>query len=147
MALGSPKLADDAALRSGTARAKAMTGELGRTLDDWLGQRTCEEAILALTNAGVPAGDVRSAGQVLADPQTRARDMIVRYPTAVDGVIGVAAASPIRIAPCVRPISGAPAPGQHTVKVLSELLHYPSTQIEALAVEGAVGVFPEAGDF
>jgi CoA:oxalate CoA-transferase len=139
-AIGSPSLAQDIRFSSGSSRAAHMDGELGRLLDDWLGTRSSSEAVQALTGAGVPAGAVRSPEEVINDPQTIARDMIVRYETPVTGITGIAAGSPIRITGSDRPISAAPSIGQHTGELLSQLLHYTSDEIQRLVNDEVVRI-------
>ena len=49
--------------------------ELDRIIEGWTAARSQQEVVAALQNAGVPAGPVLDAGQLLADPHLRARGL------------------------------------------------------------------------
>ena len=56
--------------------------ELNAIFADWARPRTCDEVIAALgpDGADVPVARVASPGELLGDPQLRARDMVERHP-------------------------------------------------------------------
>lgn len=92
--------------------------------------------LAALDAVGVPAGAVKTIGQMLADPQVRARDMVVKlsHPRAGDTQ---AIGCPIKFSATPSHV-GRPAPmlGQHTAEVLGEFGFAPS-EIAALLASGA----------
>jgi len=101
-----------------------------RTTADWLARLEAE---------GVPAAPIQSVDRVLDDVQIRQRGMVVemdhpvhgRVPTLgtplkVDGAMGLSVAPPPRL-------------GEHTDRVLRELLEYPAARIAELRSAGAIG--------
>ena len=100
-------------------------------------QRPTAEWLDRLTRAGVPAGPVLSIGDMLAHPQTRARDMVVETdhpslgPMETIGFPVKFSATPASIH------AGAPRLGEHTVEVLTELGRT-RTEIERLIEAGVV---------
>jgi len=140
-ALGLPDMATDPRFATNGARmanreamVEAMsTATRTRNTDDWV-------AIFEKT--GVPAGPVKSMKQVLDDPQTRARDMVIRIDHPVAGEVD-ALGLPIKFSNgngVTR--RGAPLYGQHTVEVMREL-GYAQADIERLVELGAVHVRTE----
>ncbi len=94
---------------------------LAATLEETFARETSERWLSALEAAGVPAGPIYSLDEVYADPQVRAREMMVETEHPVAGRIrniGV----PIKLsetpAAFRRP---APTLGQHTDEILREL--------------------------
>ena len=100
-------------------------------------QRPTGEWLDRLTRAGVPAGPVLSIGDMLAHPQTRARDMVVETdhpslgPMETIGFPVKFSATPASIH------AGAPRLGEHTVEVLTALGRT-RTEIERLIEAGVV---------
>lgn len=84
--------------------------------------RTTDEWVVALLEAGVPAGPIRNYKQVLdGDPHVQARQMIQHFDHPVEGTIPVLA-SPIKLQrtpPTIR--IPPPLLGEHTEQVLAEL--------------------------
>ena len=100
-------------------------------------QRPTAEWLDRLTRAGVPAGPVLSITDMLAHPQTRARDMVVETdhpslgPMETIGFPVKFSATPASIH------GGAPRLGEHTVEVLTALGRT-QTEIEGLIEAGVV---------
>ena len=100
-------------------------------------QRPTAEWLDRLTRAGVPAGPVLSIGDMLAHPQTRARDMVVETDHPSLGpmeTIGF----PVKFSATPASVDGgAPRLGEHTVEVLTALGRT-QTEIEGLIEAGVV---------
>ncbi|HYF65511.1 MAG TPA: CoA transferase [Herpetosiphonaceae bacterium] len=117
--LGRPDLAEDARFAANPLRV-ANRAALIPLLEEHFRARPAAEWVAAIQAAGIPAGAVRSVGQVLSDPQVLAREMVVgvEHPTIGDlKVLGI----PFKF-------SGTPAAirrhppllGEHTAEVAGE---------------------------
>ena len=112
-------------------------GALVSTLEETFARETTGHWLTALEAAGVPAGPIYTLDEVYADPQVRARDMVVEteHPTAGRvRNIGI----PVKLSETPgafrRP---APALGEHTDEVLREL-GVSDARISKLRASGAV---------
>jgi formyl-CoA transferase/CoA:oxalate CoA-transferase len=135
--IGHPALAGDA--RFATNAARVEHGEaLGAILAAAFAGRTRAEWIGALTSVGVPAGSVRDVGEVLLDPHTAAREMVVRVEHAALGTLeqlGI----PVKLSETPGSVRRAPPVlGQHTAAVLREDLGLGTDEIEDLGRKGVV---------
>ncbi|HEX2340889.1 MAG TPA: CaiB/BaiF CoA-transferase family protein [Vicinamibacterales bacterium] len=91
----------------------------------------------ALTAAGVPCGSVRSVGEVLADPQLAARDMIAHLDHAAAGAIRTLGV-PIKLSNTPGGVrTPPPRLGEHTDAVLRDL-GFPEEEIGRLRAAGTV---------
>jgi formyl-CoA transferase len=84
-----------------------------------LATRTRDEWVRLLRDGGVPCGAVRTIGEMMADPQLTARDMIagVSHPTAGElRLVG----NPVKLSEAPRDTDRpAPALGEHTEPILT----------------------------
>jgi crotonobetainyl-CoA:carnitine CoA-transferase CaiB-like acyl-CoA transferase len=113
--LADPCLADD------LSRANHRE-TITEAMNVWLATRTTVQAVADLEAARIPAGPVLSAGQVLEDPQVKARELLkyVDYPGAPKPV--PLANTAVRLSATPGGIRHrAPALGEHTDQVLGEL--------------------------
>lgn len=141
-AIERPDLAGDPALSSGSLRSRAMDGELGRVIDEWLARLTRDEAVARLTAGDVPAGIVATPLDVIRSPQTAARDLLWDVPSYTGGTCRLVG-SPVRVSPGgFAPVGPVPAVGQDTVSVLESLGGYDSREIERLVLDGVVETSP-----
>ena len=91
-----------------------------------------------LRAAGIPAGVPRTVEGAFGSREMAERKLVTKIPHPVAGEVPNIA-SPLRLsATPVRPPSAAPVLGQHTTKVLRELLGLGEDAIAALAASGAV---------
>jgi formyl-CoA transferase len=101
----------------------------GRDRHDWT---------VRLRDAGVPCGAVRTVGELLADPQLAARDMIatVAHPTA--GPLQLIA-NPVKLSEAARTTDRpSPALGEHTDAILMGELGLSADEVHALRQRGVV---------
>lgn len=141
-AIGRQDLADDPALGTGSLRAQAIDGVLGQAIDEWLNDRTGEEAIRTLVSHGVPAGRTQTPSQVVESEQTRARDLLWDVPS-YSGRDFRLVRSPIRFrdAPFA-PVTPVPELGRDTAEILSTLGGFSDEEIRLLASRGIIEVSP-----
>jgi len=78
--IGEPELADDERYKTHTARGLNMT-ELDAHIAEWTKTRTVAEVDQLMQEAGVPAGRIYRAPEMLEDPHFRAREAIIETPT------------------------------------------------------------------
>ncbi|HSH68959.1 MAG TPA: CaiB/BaiF CoA-transferase family protein [Deferrisomatales bacterium] len=97
-----------------------------------------QQWLAVLEPAGIPCGPINTVDQVLADPQVRARGMVVAMQHPVAGRLEMAG-SPVKLANS-EPPAPHPSPllGQHTEEVLREFLGLDDGQIAALRDGGVV---------
>jgi crotonobetainyl-CoA:carnitine CoA-transferase CaiB-like acyl-CoA transferase len=93
---------------------------------------------LRLLRGRVPCAPVNSVRQALEDEQVRARDMIIEVDHPVFGRIREVA-SPIKTPGAAPAPAPAPRLGEHTDRILSEVLGYGRHTIAALREKGAIG--------
>ena len=133
-AVGEPGLAEDRAYASNADRM-AHHASLSERLNGIFGTRTTADWLATLDAAGVPAGPVLSIGEMIAHPQTIARDMVVD--TGRDGVRAIGLPVKLSATPgsVRRP---APRLGEHTRAILRDL-GFDETAIDKLFEAKAVG--------
>jgi crotonobetainyl-CoA:carnitine CoA-transferase CaiB-like acyl-CoA transferase len=78
--IGQPELADDERYSTHTARGANMA-ELDSLINEWTATRTVAEVDSLMQEAGVPAGRIYRAPDMIEDPHFRARESIVNMPT------------------------------------------------------------------
>jgi crotonobetainyl-CoA:carnitine CoA-transferase CaiB-like acyl-CoA transferase len=133
--LGAPEWLADERFGSNSDRMKNLDA-LTPLMNAKLGQKTVREWTALLEAEGVPCGPINSIGDMAADPQTLAREMVVEleHPragrTRALGLPIKFSATPGRVA---RP---APCYGEHTREVLGEF-GFAAAEIEALFASGA----------
>jgi crotonobetainyl-CoA:carnitine CoA-transferase CaiB-like acyl-CoA transferase len=134
--IGAPDLAGDPRFTDNQARMSHLPA-LVEALSPFLKRHTTAEWLGKLEAAGVPAGPVLSVGEMQADPQTRARDMVVAAAHSTLGAVETLGL-PIKLSETPGGVAaGAPTYGEHTRAVLAE--HgYTEAEIEALITAGAV---------
>ena len=129
-AIGRDDLGNDAALADNAGRV-ARVEELDAAITAWTVSRSVDEVLAQLGEAGVPAGRVYTAKDIVEDPHYRARDMILKQKTRngheldVPGVVPKLLGTPGSIR------SSAPNLGDDTDAVLGEL-EYTAQDIAAL---------------
>jgi crotonobetainyl-CoA:carnitine CoA-transferase CaiB-like acyl-CoA transferase len=133
--LGAPEWLADERFRANSDRMKNLDA-LVPLVNAKLEQRTVREWIELLEADGVPCGPINSIGEMLADPQTGARDMVVELEHPKAGrtrALGL----PIKLSATPGAVKRpAPTYGQHTREVLAEFGISPA-EIEALVATGA----------
>ncbi len=105
-ALGLPE--DDPRFADNNART-THAEELAAVLEDVLLTQPVAHWLPKLEAAGVPCGPLNTIGQALANPQVKARNMVV-HTALPDGTPLIAAGNPIKLSAHADPATRAPAP-------------------------------------
>lgn len=123
-AMGRPDLAEDPGLATNAQRWDRRE-DLDEAIEAWTRTRARSEVLEVLDAAGVPAGPIFLASDIVADPQYRAREMVQYLPVDVGGTTrdvafpGVVPLLGDRSLPLTTP---GPDLGEHTHAVLVEML-------------------------
>jgi crotonobetainyl-CoA:carnitine CoA-transferase CaiB-like acyl-CoA transferase len=129
--LADPRFADD--------QSRADHGEIiSARMSEWCASRSCAEALAALEEASIVAGQVYSPQQALDDPHIRAAGLLdeVRFP----GIAGTLPLAPTPIELSETPGAyrrRAPLVGEHTDEILRSL-GYDTAEIAALRKERVI---------
>lgn len=120
-AIGHPELGADPRLQSGIDR-NAHAEWLNPIINEWVGQRTRQEAVDFLISQGVPTGPVQDVDDIALCPQVAARDMLVEIDDPAWGKVRVPG-QPIKASGSPPARSDAPpALGAHTDELLQSLI-------------------------
>jgi crotonobetainyl-CoA:carnitine CoA-transferase CaiB-like acyl-CoA transferase len=117
------------------AHVDALVAEMtaitvGRTVDEW---------VVAMEAAGVPCGPINTIDRVFADPQVRARNMLLSMEHSRAGVIP-SIANPMRFSKTpIRYERVPPMLGEHSEEVLASLLGLGAAEIEHLKNTAVIG--------
>ena len=135
-ALEASTLGNDARFATNVARMANLPA-LVAALTPLFKKRASADWLKRLEAAGVPAGPVLDVVQMHADPQTRAREMVVEVPHSRLGSVQTIG-TPVKFSATPSGVKrGAPVLGEHTRDVLRE--HgYADADIDALAAAGVV---------
>jgi crotonobetainyl-CoA:carnitine CoA-transferase CaiB-like acyl-CoA transferase len=133
--LGRPELAEHPEYGSTVARARNMA-EIDDIVGAWTLPRSKAEVMRLLNEAHVPCSPVKTAKEVACDPHLEARGFWVDIDHPRRGRTRVPI-SPIRLHTGGKPEIRSPAPtlGQHTEKVLAELLGLKAEELAKLRAE------------
>ncbi|MEZ5211355.1 MULTISPECIES: CaiB/BaiF CoA transferase family protein [unclassified Gordonia (in: high G+C Gram-positive bacteria)] len=124
-AIGRPDLAADPGLADNDGRWNRRD-EVDDAIGAWTARHTREEVLSAMEAAGVPAGPIYTASDIVADPQYKARNMIQEFDVDAGG------AGPTRVGfPGIVPVLGGaslpirslgPEIGEHTDEIRARFL-------------------------
>ena len=118
--IGRDDLGNDLALGDNAGRV-ARVAELDHAIEAWTLTRSVSDVLSALADAGVPAGRVYTAKDIVEDPHFQARDMILKQRTRNGHEIDVPGVVPKLMGTPGSIRSSAPNLGDDTDAVLREL--------------------------
>jgi crotonobetainyl-CoA:carnitine CoA-transferase CaiB-like acyl-CoA transferase len=138
-----PALAADSRFATADGRRKNR-GEIDAAVEAWAGGREAKWIETMVLDAGVPAGVVQRASEILRHPQFVYRGFFpwVSHPVGGDARLHT---TPIYLhgQPGTRTGRRAPLFGEHTHEILAGLLGLTASEIAALEAEGAAGGVPD----
>jgi crotonobetainyl-CoA:carnitine CoA-transferase CaiB-like acyl-CoA transferase len=137
-AIGQPAWTQDVRFATAVGRQR-FADELDRLLGAWSGTQKAEDAMHLLQEAGVAAGLVANAEDLCAaDPQLAARGHFVDVPTPEGGRVRMDG-PPFLLSDTPARVSGpGPLLGEHTDRVLAELLGLGDGELAALRADGII---------
>jgi formyl-CoA transferase len=135
--MGRPELADDPRYASHSARGEHQEA-LDGLIAGWTATQEADPLLRVLEEAGVPAGRIYRAADMLADPHYLARQAIVRLADPELGEIAMQNVAPRLSATPGRVAWPGPALGQHNQEVYQGLLGLPDGEVERLADQGVI---------
>ena len=134
--IGRTELASDPRFRTNGDRMRNLEA-LTPLIAERLRERASADWIRDFEAAGVPVGPVNRIGDMLADPQVRARDMVVEVDHPKAGRVS-AIGHPVKFSETPGAVTrAAPLLGQHTRAVLTDL-GYTGGEVDELVRAGAV---------
>ncbi len=135
-AIERPDLATDPRFLDAPSR-RQHADELQAEIEQWSRERTKQEAMRVLGEAGVPVSAVFDTVDVFNDPHLKARGFIqtVEHPEA--GAVKLMA-SPLRLSESDVPLRAAPLLGQHSGEVLKADLGIDDEELASLREQGVV---------
>ncbi|SFI79356.1 formyl-CoA transferase [Amycolatopsis sacchari] len=119
-AIGRPELKDDPRFATMAGRGEHKA-EIDAIVTEWTSTKDKVEAMVILGEAGVPAGAVRTTGEVLRDPDLRKRGIFVPVEHPVYGEVPIPA-WPVRMSGSPVTVTPPPEPGRHRAEVLRDWL-------------------------
>jgi crotonobetainyl-CoA:carnitine CoA-transferase CaiB-like acyl-CoA transferase len=135
--IGGADYAADTRFHNQAGRNAHREAILAKVREWTLAQASVAACCAALDAAGVPAAPVQRIDQVLSDPQTLARNMVVEQEHPVVGTVRLPNL-PFRFSDCdTSPRSVAPLLGQHNRDIAAEL-GYSADEIETLVGDGVL---------
>jgi formyl-CoA transferase len=135
-AIGQAELARDPRFTTEDGRWENRLA-LTAIIEEWTRGRSKHEVMRILGAAGVPCGACQDTGEVLADPQLKAREMIVDldYPTrGTYKTVGC----PVKLSDSPAQLSRPPLLGEHTGALLSELCGIGPDEAKRLREDGVI---------
>lgn len=138
-AMGRPELADDP--RFSTHRARGRNeDEIDALVAQWAAGHDAAALTAILEAAGVVVGPVSTVADVVADPQFRARGMLVPHHDERIGadVLGPGVVPVLDATPGAVRWAGPPRPGSHNTEVYRDLLHLSADEMARLAAAGVI---------
>ena len=134
--IGGDALANDTRFHKPEGR-NAGRDEILAKIKTWTKARSVKECTSTLDAADVPCAPVQNIDAVLADPQVRARNMIIEQDHPVLGKVRLANI-PFKFSDCdVTPRSVAPLMGQHNREIAAKL-GFSTVEIEAMVNDGVL---------
>jgi formyl-CoA transferase len=139
-AIGRPELERDPRY-SNVLKRRDRREEVDAIVQEWIGQRTVNEAVEYLQTNGVPSGPILSPQELMDDEHLAARDMVIPLEHPLHGPIPGAKAIGMPVKFVNNPVQfdqPAPALGQHNEEIYGRLLGLDRAKLAALKEQGVI---------
>ncbi len=140
-AIGRPELADDPRFADNVGRTRHRE-MLDQTITDWTCRHTLDDVMTAMIEAGVPAGPIYNAEDIIHDPHFAARGMLESHEVAItpDTI------SQVRFPGIIPKLSETPGTtqwlgpnlGEHNAEIYGQLLGFTPERIAQLQRDGVL---------
>jgi len=134
--IGQEEFADDERF-STAAKRRENRETLMAAIADWTRQRTKQEAMRELNEAGVPASAIFDTRDIFTDPHLQQREFIKTVEHDEAGAVPMLG-WPARLSASEVPIQSAPRLGRHTAEVLADDLGLDQDAITQMAAAGTI---------
>jgi crotonobetainyl-CoA:carnitine CoA-transferase CaiB-like acyl-CoA transferase len=137
-AMGQPELSGDPRFATHQARGEHQE-EIDAIVSQWTMQHPSQEVVALMDEAGVPAGPIYTAREIVADPHFQARGMVVPMPIEegiefpMTGIVPILTGTPGAVR-----WAGSTESGSHNREVYSEVLGLADARIDDLAQRGII---------
>ncbi|GMU77387.1 MAG: CoA transferase [Acidimicrobiia bacterium] len=138
--IGTPEWLTDPDLATGVHWRARLEDRIRPAVEAWAAHRTRAEACEALGDAGIAAGPVQTAAEVIADEHTAAHGMVVEFERpAGDGPPVLAVGNPVKLSNTTEgPETRMPWLGEHTDSVLHTELGFDDDTLAALRADSVI---------
>src|SRR5262249_50240966 len=137
-ALEKPEWLHDSRLATRAGRAE-HAAEIEHELVRWFAARKTAEAFKYLSGFSIPCAPINTVEQADKDPHLHEREIMVSVLDPLAGSIYVTGKM-IKFSRTPMVVGPAPAVGQHTKEILTDLLGYSEERVQALYGEGVIGL-------
>jgi formyl-CoA transferase len=128
--IGRPEVADDPRFTDRKQRRENIE-LLTKIVEEWTSQRTKQEVMKIIGEAGVPCGAVLDSVELLEDPHLRERGMIVSVDHPVRGKFTMPGC-PVQLEDSPVDVVSAPLLGQHNSEVYGGVLGFTDGELQQL---------------
>jgi formyl-CoA transferase len=134
--IGRPEVADDPRFADRKQRRENIE-VLTQIVEEWTIQRTKQEVMKIIGEAGVPCGAVLDSVELLEDPHLRERAMIVTIDHPVRGKFTMPGC-PVKLEDSPVEVTSAPLLGQHNSEVYGSILGFKAGDLESLKRDSVI---------
>src|SRR5215469_13609557 len=135
--VGREDLSGDVRYDTQLARSQ-RSAEVDEIIAAWTRQRSKQEAMKRIGEAGVPAGAVFDTAELMADPSLNERGIMQTIDHPTSGKVKMPA-WPVRFDGSPAKVKPSPLLGQHTAEVLQSWLGVSAAEIDGLRADGVLG--------
>jgi crotonobetainyl-CoA:carnitine CoA-transferase CaiB-like acyl-CoA transferase len=138
--IGQPEWLDDPRFATREGWRIHLEEVIRPAIEGWAADKTKLDAARELNEAGIAAGPVNSAPDVIDDPHVAARDMLVEVPRTDGEPPYLMPGNPVKMTKVAEgPETRVPWVGEHTDEILSQELGLAAADLTRLRDAGVIG--------